>query len=361
MTRRLLNSLVLAFACLSAACGDPLVVMGDLPGFMRLVAGVANEPGVRLDSIAVNARLQSPAGLVLRENGDLIVTDHARRILTVSPSGRFRVLYQSPGCVDESCMVRPQGIALQGDALLIADDQTDRIWRFDLNGRQITSIAGNSETKSSPDGTLAQDAPLASPTDIAIAPDNRILFVERGSNRIRAIGTDGRLQTIAGNGELGRAGDGGPATSAQLNQPGGIAVAENTLFITDNGNNLIRAVDLSTGTIRTVAGTGIGGYSGDGGAALDAKLNQPWSIVATPDASTIYFTELGNHVVRTVNLATGQISTFAGTGSTTYTGNGRPAGQTSLNFPRGLYLSDQGFLFISDSEHHIVWRTTVRL
>lgn len=361
MKRLLKATRIVAFVWFAASCGDPIVVSGDLPGFMRLVAGVANEPGIRLDSVAVNARLQNPAGLALRENGDLIVTDHARRILSVSPNGRFRVLHQGPACVDESCLVRPQGIALQGDALIIADDQTDRIWRFDLASRQITSIAGNSETAFSPDGTVALNAPLASPTGIVIAPDNRILFVERGSHRVRAIGTDGRLVTLVGNGSFGRGGDGGPATAAQLNQPGGIAIGGNTLFIADNGNNLIRAVDLSSGVIRTIAGTGVGGYSGDGGPALDAKLNQPWSIVATPDGQTVFFNELGNHVVRSVNTASGLISTFAGTGSTAFTGNGLAAGQTSLSAPRGLFLSDQGFLFISDSGHHIVWRTTVRL
>lgn len=352
-----------AFAATVAlgACGEPLVVLGDLPGFMRLVAGVANEQGMRVDSVAVNARLTTPAGLLLLDDGNLIVTDHARRILSVSPSGRFRVLYQGPLCSDDTCLIRPQGIALQGSSLILADDQTDRIWRFDLNSRQLTSLAGNGTTVTSPDGTVALNASLASPTDIAIAPDNRIIFVERGSHRIRAIGPDGTLQTIAGTGQLGRGGDGGPATSAELNQPGGIAIVANTLFIADNGNHLIRAVDLQTGIIRTVAGTGVSGYSGDSGPAIDAKISFPWSIEAAPDGASIYFNELGNHVVRTVNLTSGVISTFAGTGTTTYSGNGRPAGQTSLNNPRGLFLSPQGFLFISDSGHHIVWRTTVRL
>ena len=358
---RLIKCCVMAASIALSACGEPLVVMGDLPGFMRLVAGRPNEQGVRLDSIAVNARLTTPAGVALLPDGNLLVTDHARRIISVSPNGRFRVLYQGPECRDDTCMIRPQGVALMDNALIIADDQTDRIWRFNLNTREIASIAGNGETRTSPDGTVALGASLATPADIAIAPDNRIFFVERGSHRVRAIGADGRLQTIAGTGEFGRAGDGGPATSAQLNQPGGIAIAGNNLYISDNGNHLIRAVDLQTGIIRTVAGNGVSGYSGDTGPALEAKLSFPWSIVASDDGASLFFTELGNHVVRTVNLATGTISTFAGTGSPVYSGNGRPAGQTALSAPRGLYLAPQGFLFISDSGHHIVWRTTVKI
>ncbi|HSL79902.1 MAG TPA: hypothetical protein VK877_09590, partial [Pseudolabrys sp.] len=131
-------------------------------------------------------------------------------------------------------------------------------------------------------------------------------------------------------------------------------------FVTDNGNHIVRRIDLQSGTITTGAGTGVRGFSGDGGPALGAKLDQPWAAELSPDGATLYFTEIGNHRVRLLNVATGFIATFAGTGETEYNGNGRAAGQTALHNPYGLAIAPQGFLYIADTSHHIVWRVPIR-
>src|SRR5262245_5113223 len=99
---------------LIAGCGEPILVFGDLPGYMRIVAGIPDRPGEQLDTLAIAARLFSPVGTAVLESGDLIVVDGARRIVSVSPSGRFAVLYRGPTCFDQTCLTAPQGIAVAG-------------------------------------------------------------------------------------------------------------------------------------------------------------------------------------------------------------------------------------------------------
>ena len=344
----------------TAGCGEPLVVLGDLPGFMRIVAGVAQSPGEVADSVAIRTRLTNPTGLAFLESGDLIVVDQSRRIMSVSPAGKLTVLYRGPTCFDQSCLTGAQGLGVVGNTLLIADNLTDRIWRFDLQTRQISTYAGNGVFGKSPDGTPVLQANLASPGDVIALPDGRIAFTERTNNKIRVIGNDGRLGTLAGTGEHGRTGDGGPATAARLGSPTGLALHQNTLYFTDHDNNLVRAIDLQSGVIRTVAGSGVGGYGGDEGPALEAKLLQPWAIDVSADGQTLFFSEIGNQRVRTVNVSAGTIATFAGTGSTSYTGNGRSAGETALWNPYGIAIAPLGFLYIAATTHQIVWRTPIR-
>lgn len=356
-----LRALGLLLASLSvASCGDPLIVLGDLPGFMRIVAGVPDRSGDQVDSLGTATQLNTPVGLVVREDGDLIVAA-TRRILSVSSAGRVTLLYRGPECFDKSCLTSPQGIALIGSqALLIADNGADRVWRFDLQTRAISTFAGNGVNGVSPDGTLAQQAMLSSPSDVVVLSDGRVLIPERGAHRIRVITSDGRLQTLAGTGMPGRAGDGGSAAMAELNTPTGLALHATALYITDNGNHSVRSIDLSSGIIRTIAGSGVVGFSGDGGPAVDAKLNLPWAADVSADGRTLFFTEVGNHRVRTLNLTDGTIATFAGTGATPYNGNGRSAGETALQTPFGVALSPLGFLYVADTGHHVVWRTPVR-
>jgi hypothetical protein len=352
--------LTVAFALLLTGCGEPLVVLGDLPGFMRIVAGVPERPGDQVDTTATAARLIDPVGVVTLDNGNLIVIDGARRILSVSPSGRFAVLYRGPACFDRTCLTLPQGSAVDGNTLIIADNGSDHIWRFDLNARTLTSIAGTGQHAPAPDGATALQATLASPSDIVLLDDGRIVFAERASHRIRAIGTDGRLQTVAGTGTPGYAGDGGPATAAQLSSPTGLARSRNNLYFTDHDNHVVRVIDLAAGTIGTVAGSGVRGFSGDNGPALAAKLDQPWALDVTPDDKTLFISEIGNNRVRALTIGEGLISTFAGTGGTSYTGNGLDAGQTSISAPYGVTVAPLGFLYIADTRHHVVWRTLVR-
>jgi len=354
------SAILLLLVLFAAGCGDPLLVFGDLPGFMRIVAGIPDRPGEQPDTLATAARLLSPVGTAVLESGDLIVIDGARRIISVSPAGKFTVLYRGPSCFDQTCLTAPQGVAVALNALFIADNGSDQIWRFDLQSRALSSVAGTGVHGVTADGVLASQATLASPADVAVLDDGRIAFSERGSNRIRAIGTDGRLQTLAGTDSGGYSGDGGPARAARLSAPTGLARRGNLLYVADNGNHVIRLLDLQSAVISTVAGSGMAGFSGDNGPALSAKLNQPWAADLSPDGNTLYFTEIGNQRVRMLNLTGNTVSTFAGTGASAFNGNGRPAGETALFAPYGVAASAQGFLYIADTQHHVVWRTPVR-
>lgn len=344
----------------ATACGEPLLVLGDLPGFMRIVAGRPQGPGQAVDSIATRAQLTSPTGIAALPNGDLIVVDATHRILRITPGGRFEVLFRGPDCFDQSCLTGAQGIAVLGGSILIADNLSDHIWRFNLETRQLGIFAGNSRHGSAPDGSLAAQSTLASPGDVIVLPDGRVLFTERSANKIRVVNLDGRLGTIAGTGAAGRGGDGGPASAATLAGPTGLALYGSMLYFTDHDNSIVRAIDLSNGSIRTVAGSGLAGFAGDEGPALEAKLNQPWAIDVSADGRTLFVSEIGNHRVRSINLQNGTIATFAGTGSVAYTGNGRSAGETALWNPFGVVATPNGFLFIADTNHQVVWRTPVR-
>ena len=341
------RTLLAAIAALSlAACGDPLVVVGDAPGFMRITAGVPDTLGIRNDTIATRLRLTRPAGLVVSKTGVLYFADQSARIFSVTSSGKTTVLHESLNCFVKTCLARPQGVALtnDGNALIIGDNQSDKIWRFTLTNKELVAIAGTGVNGTAADGTVALQAPLASPAGVAVLSDGRVLFAERESGRVRILGTDGILRTLV----------------SGLTQPTALVAADNTVYVSETGSaNRVIAVDLATGATTRIAGNGNTGYSGDGGPATDAALNTPWALALADN--NLYIADQGNNRVRVVNLTTHTIGTFAGTGTTGFTGNGRSASETSIVQPGGLAVSGFGFLYISDWGHSVIWRTPVRI
>ena len=164
-----------------------------------------------------------------------------------------------------------------------------------------------------------------------------------------------QIATFAGTGKKGYAGDGGPATHAQLNNPFGIVKGPGgALYVCDTGNHVIRRI-ATNGIITTVAGTRKGGYSGDGGPALKAELNEPYE-VRFDKAGNMYFVEMRNHVVRRVDAETLTITTLAGTGKAGYSGDGGPARNAMLNQPHSIQLDARGDLYISDILNHRIRR-----
>jgi len=156
------------------------------------------------------------------------------------------------------------------------------------------------------------------------------------------------IYTVAGSGFWGFGGDGGPAPLAILNNPTNTAVdAAGNLYIADYGNQVVRKVDAVSGTISTVAGTGVAGYSGDGGKATSAQLDYPFA-VAVDSAGNLFISDSGNYVIRRIDAASGTISTLAGTGTSGATGDGGPANQATLSYPRGIALDSAGNLYIGD-------------
>lgn len=150
------------------------------------------------------------------------------------------------------------------------------------------------------------------------------------------------------------AGDGGPATDARLNNPHGVAVDQaGNLYIADSSNDRIRRVDRQTGAIRTIAGSGERGFSGDGGPATAAQLYFPHGL-ALDAAGNLFFADAGNHRVRTIEAGTGLIRTVAGNGQTVWTGDGGPALRASLYAPRGVAIGSDSVLYIADTQHSCI-------
>src|SRR5439155_996741 len=177
----------------------------------------------------------------------------------------------------------------------------------------ITTVAGRGTGQSSGDRGPATLAELIQPLSVAVDPGGNVYIADGGSNRILKVNTTGIISTIAGNGQKGFNGDGGPATSASLYYPSGVAVdPAGNVYIADAGNNRIRKVD-TAGIINTIAGNDKQGFSGDGGPATSASLNAPRGIAVDP-AGNVYIVDAGNLRIRKVNPA-GVISTVAGGGT----------------------------------------------
>jgi hypothetical protein len=222
----------------------------------------------------------------------------------------------------------------------------------------INTVAGSSSGVSMGDGGPATIAGLQLPGGVAVDDSGNMYIAETAANRVRKVNTKGIISTIAGNGTAGYSGDGGQATAAELNGPRGITVDPfGDVFVTDTRNNCIRRITAS-GLIGTIigtgfnAGTGLGGYSGDGGIAENAELNNPWDI-ATDSNGNIFIADAGNHVVRMVNL-NDTIYTIAGTGTLGYSGDGGPAIHATFRFPVRVALDNKSNLFIDDASDHVI-------
>ena len=179
---------------------------------------------------------------------------------------------------------------------------------------QSTIVAGTGEKGFSGDGGPATKAQLNNPFGVVRGPDGAIYICDTSNHRIRKVGADGNISTVAGSGRPGYSGDGASALQAELNEPYEIRFDKGgNMFFVEMKNNIVRRVDAGTRMISTVAGNGKAGFSGDGGPATNAMLKQPHSIQFAPNGE-IYICDIANHRIRQVNLKTGIITTFAGNG-----------------------------------------------
>jgi sugar lactone lactonase YvrE len=346
---------------LAGACGDPFVVIGDFPGTFRIVAGIPDSIGSEVGATATETPLHMPIGLATGVDGTVYLADHGNaRLLALLPSGGVEVL------VDQSLpQPRPSApnelAVTNAGLLLITDPGSHRVFSLDPGSGALLTLAGTGQRGVGPDTADALTTRLETPTGIAVAPDGTVFFTEFYAHRIRRLDGGGRMTTFAGTGVPGFTGDGNPARSARLRNPSGLAIADGTLYVADTGNNRIRAIDLTTGIIATAAGAGSGGFGGDGGPAREALLNAPLAVAAADGAGTMYIGDTENHRVRAVSLSSGTIWTLAGTGTTEFNGDLLAVGETALDSPQGLSLSELGLLIVSDTGHHIVRRTAVAL
>jgi sugar lactone lactonase YvrE len=276
-------------------------------------------------------------------------------IATVAGNGQW-IFHGDGGLATQSTLFLPMGGATDaaGD-LYISDSNNQRIRFVNAATGMISTVAGNGIAGFGGDGGPATSAQLNTPDDVKLDGAGNFYIVDSGNHAVRMVNAvTGVIWTVAGIGGVsGYSGDGGLATQAHLAYPSAVAFdGDHSLYISDTGNNVVREVNLSTGIITTVAGTGVAGYSGDGGPATAGRLNYPWGITLGNDGS-LYIADLSNNRIRQVSPS-GVISTVVGTGVRGYSGDGGPATQAELNVPASVLMDVAGNLYVADSGNQLV-------
>jgi sugar lactone lactonase YvrE len=327
-------------------------------GVITSVAGNGTQGYAGDSGPATGAELNYPIGVAFDASGNLYIADaENNRVCKVDRAGVITTVAGNgapgyngdPGPAIWAELNYPMGLAVDtAGNLYIADTQNNRVRKVDRDG-VITTVAGTGAQGYSSDGP-AVSAELNQPTDVAVDSAGNIYIADNQNFCIRRVDADGVITTVAGNGTQGYGGDGGPATGAELDYPTGVAVDSfGALYITDARNNRIRKVDRN-GIITTVAGNGTQGYGGDGGLATSAELNYPAGM-AFDASGDLYLTDEGNSRIRRVD-ANGVITTVAGNGTQGYGGDGGPATGAELNFPADLAFDASGNLYIADIKNN---------
>ena len=335
----------------------------DSAGTITTIAGTGEQGFGGDGGPATQARLNYPYGVAVDGAGNLYIADrYNNRIRRVDGTGTITTIAGTEkrgfsgdgGPAIQAPLFLPTGVAVDGAGnLYIADQYNHRIRKVDSTGT-ITTIAGTGERRFGGDGGPAIQAQLDEPTGVVVDGAGNLYIADLANHRIRKVDSTGTITTIAGTGERGFGGDGGPATQARLNYPYGVAVdGAGNLYIADPYNHRIRKVD-STGTITTIAGTGEQGFGGDGGPAIQAQLDAP-SGVAVDEAGNLYIADWSNARIRKVD-GTGTITTIAGTGEQGFGGDGGPAVQAHLNSPTGVGVDGTGNLYIADQYNNRIRR-----
>jgi DNA-binding beta-propeller fold protein YncE len=216
----------------------------------------------------------------------------------------------------------------------------------------ISTVAGTGAKGYAGDGGPAMQALLNNPFDLAFDPAGNLCFSDTYNHCIRRIDAgSGVISTIAGTGEAGFDGDGGPATQARMNQPYGMVIdrAGNS-YVADRLNGRVRRVDGASGVITTLAGDGSGKYSGDGGASVRAGMAEPNGLALDRAHRRLFITDVADHRVRVIDLASGIISTFAGTGNGRHAGDGGPAASADVFGARAVALAPDDALYIMERQ-----------
>lgn len=347
--------------------GDGSRRSADLIGtevITTVAGGGAWSPTLGDGGPATSAYLQSPNDVAVGPDGSIYIADtynySVRRvgsdgvITTVAGNGSFWNRTLGDGGPATKAWLDPTGVAVGSDgSIYIADESNSRVRRVGPDGI-ITTVAGNGNWVYSGDGGPATSASL-DPRSVALGPDGSI-YISDLNSRIRRVGPDGIITTVAGNGNCVYSGDGSPATSASLCDPFAVAVGiDGSIYIADAGNNRIRRVG-PDGIITTVAGGGQMYFGGDGGPAISSSIYNPYGVAVGPDGS-IYIADTNNNRIRRVGPDR-IITTVAGTrgcGSwydydcSRYSGDGGPATGTLLEPPLGVTVGPDGSIYIADT------------
>lgn len=362
-----------------ADTGNHRVRQIDNKGIIRTVAGSAAKGFAGDGGAAVRAQLENPQGVAVDGAGSLYIADgYNHRIRQVDSEGIIRTVAGSgfvglgsgadggdDGPATAARLFNPQQLTADGAGnIYIADSQNSRIRKLSPGGNsayRIQTVAGAQTTGLTGGGYSGDDGPathahLKAPSSIVLDQAGNLYFTDSGNHRVRKVDTAGVISTVAGRGIQGYDGDGGPALEAMLKKPTGLAIdPEGSLYIADTDNQRVRQVT-PDGMIRSIAGIGEAGFSGDGGLAERARLNTPRG-VATDGRGNLYIADSLNHRVRKVD-STGVISTIAGNGEQGFSGDDGPAVKARLNEPDALALDREGNLYIADRRNYRIRKLT---
>ncbi len=361
---------------IAAPWGDRIFVV-DTAGKIRVVAGSGVENFNGNGGPAKNASLDmgvdnAPNGIAVDRNGNIFFVDkfnnQIRRvdastgaITTFAGSGTGG--YSSGGYSGDGGPATSASLNLPGEIafdtngnLFIADSQNGRIRRVDASTGMITTVAGNGGFTFSGDGGPATAAALNHPGGVAVDTNGNVFIADAYNCRVRRVdAATGIITTVAGNGQFSFSGDDGPATAAALWFPIGVRVDDGgNLFITDLYNHRVRRVDASTGIITTFAGNGESGFSGDGGLATNAGMAPAG--VAIDSSGNLVIADANSRRIRRIDISTNIITTLAGDGELRFYGDGGPALDASLYVPQGLTADPSGNLLAYDTNNRRIRR-----
>lgn len=252
------------------------------------------------------------------------------------------------GLATDAQLNDPTGVAVDSSGnIFIADPADHRIRKVSTDGT-ISTVAGTGTPGFGGDGGPATAAQLWAPRDVAVDSAGHLFIADFSNHRVRRIDTDGSISTVAGDGTAGFNSDGIPAMAARLNYPNGVALdTAGSLFIADKENHRVRKVAMDGSTISTVVGSGTAGFGGDGGSASAALLNSPTG-VALDNAGNLFVVDHLNERIRKINLSTGTITTVAGAGTCGFSGDGGPATEAEFCGSNGMAVDSRGNLYITD-------------
>lgn len=382
----------LAVVLLSWSCGDDASSpetaegCGDDPGTICTWAGTGDIGFDGDGHSLLESKFYWPIDVTFTPSGGVYIVDwNNHRVRELQSDGTLQTIigtdFVGDGPDDLSDLVPPGApgttvnlnhpthlIELPDGKLLLTSWHNHKLRTYDPATGLVLVMCGRGAGFAG-DGGLAEDEAtrLNQPQQTILGSDGSLFFLDQRNERVRKIDTDGIINTVAGTGVAGFSGDGGPPLQAQINLPAGSnppaagAIAFDDqwrLYISDTWNHRIRRVDFDLDVIETVVGNGEAGYSGDGGPATEASLNNPRDIVFGPNGNLFIADEL-NSRVRCVDMSTGIITTVAGNGEAGYTGDGGPADEAMLNRPQGLDFDLEGRLYIVDSYNHVIRRVNL--
>ena len=309
---------------------------------------------------AIATPLLLPSAIVFDAQGNLYVAETANHVIRkIDRSGNLTTIAGTGtqgfggdgGPATAAQLDSPQGLALDANQnLYIADTHNHRIRKLSLTTGIINTVAGTGIAGFAGDHASATAAQLNLPTALALDAQQNLYLADTASHRVRKIdAVTGLITTVAGDGTQGFAGDNGLATAASIDSPTGIAVdGAGNLYLADTHNHRIRMIAATTGLITTVAGTGVEAFSGDNAAASGAAVALPHGL-SLDTAGNLYLADTANHRIRRIDAATGQITTVAGDGTQALAGDNGPATAASLNSPRAVVASAIAPLTLADT------------